>query len=85
MHHISDSPEQIVPATVTLTNLSTLSASPVANTTSASNSSNHYNSMPVKVGGGNQVHNVISVDAGTSARGQEKAYSGKKGQKGDRI
>lgn len=57
-----------------LKNLNTLGASPVPNTTRPSAQVSPYNSSLTAGTGATQVHSVINVDAGTSARGQEKPY-----------
>lgn len=60
------------PVTATLTNLSTLGASPAPNTTRPSAQVPPYTATPSRPPTGPQTHSVISVDAGTSVRGQEK-------------
>lgn len=72
----SVTPQQAEPAVhaTPLKNLSTLGASPPPNTTRPSAQVSPYNSSLTAGSGSSQVHSVISVDAGTSVRGQEKPY-----------
>ena len=65
---------------VGLTNLSTLGASPAPNMTRTTPQATPY-STPAskKPGDGSNIHSVINVDAGTSARGQEKSSISGKG------
>lgn len=68
----------MIPASAALTNLSTLGASPAPNTTRPSAQVSPYSSTPSRPPTGPQSHSVISVDSGTSVRGQEKqTISGK--------
>lgn len=65
--------ESMVPASAALTNLSTLGASPAPNTTRPSAQVSPYTSTtPTRPPTGPQSHSVISVDSGTSVRGQDK-------------
>lgn len=72
---VSATPQKTEPTvhSPTLKNLSTLGASPAPNTTRPSAQVSPYNSSLTT--GASQVHSVINVDAGTSARGQEKPYN----------
>ena len=69
---VSVTPQKAEPAvhSTTLTHLSTLGTSPAPSTTRPSAQVSPYNSSLTSGTGASQVHSVINVDAGTSARGQ---------------